>query len=190
MIEKIIKNVLELPGVDGACILDKKGNLLHNALPEFFLDSFLDDLARRVKTLYEAVDENYMPCDDYLLKFPQKYIRLRRSRHVFLLVAIDPSVNQVSLRMVTNIVLKHLTPKVVGEMRAILAEPTIDIAAEPEATPAPAAPAAPTPPTPVASAPVPAPEPEPEPEPVNKAPARGERVARPRPSRSFRGTRY
>jgi hypothetical protein len=187
MIDKIIKNVLELPGVDGACILDKKGNLLHNALPDFFLDSFLDDLARRVKTLYEAVDENYMPCDDYLLKFPQKYIRLRRSRHVFLLVALDPSVNQVSLRMVTNIVLKHLTPKVVGEMRAILTEPTIDIAAETEAAPTPA-PAAPAPVEPATAAPTPAPEPEPAP--MNKAPARGERVARPRPSRSFRGTRY
>ncbi|MDQ8206520.1 hypothetical protein QEH52_03305 [Coraliomargarita sp. SDUM461003] len=189
MIDKIIKNVLELPGVDGACILDKKGNLLHNALPEFFLDSFLDDLARRIKTLYEAVDENYMPCDDYLLKFPQKYIRLRRSRHVFLLVAIDPNVNLVSLRMVTNIVLKHITPKVVGEMRAILAEPPVQETATPE--PAQAAVPTPTPaPTP-APQPAPAAEPtNPEPAPENKAPARGERVARPRPSRSFRGTRY
>ncbi|WPJ96434.1 hypothetical protein SH580_01800 [Coraliomargarita algicola] len=187
MIEKIIKNVLELPGVDGACILDKKGNLLHNALPEFFLDSFLEDLARRIKTLYEAVDENYMPCDDYLLKFPQKYIRLRRSRNVFLLVAIDPSVNLVSLRMVTNIVLKHITPKVVGEMRAILAESPSDQASAPEAVkvvPAASEPVAPPAPKPEAA---PAPPPEPAP---NNAPMRGERVARPRPSRSFRGTRY
>lgn len=172
MIDQIIKNVLELPGVDGACILDKKGNLLHNALPDFFLDAFLDDLARRVKTLYEAVDENYMPCDDYLLKFPQKYIRLRRSRHVFLLVAIDPSVNQVSLRMVTNIVLKHITPKVVGEMRNKLAA----LAAEPDPEIAPLPPAA-----------IPAPTDAP---PVPAQTQRGEKVARPRPSRSFRGTRY
>lgn len=74
MIDKIIKNALELHGVEGACILDKKGVLLHNELPEYFLDVFLDDLARRIMALYEAVDENYMACDDYLLKFPQKYL--------------------------------------------------------------------------------------------------------------------
>ncbi len=117
MIEKIIKNVLELPGVDGACILDKKGNLLHNALPDFFLDVFLDDLSRRVTALYEAVDENYVPCDDYLLKYPQKYIQLRRSRQVYLLVIVDPTVNLVSLRMVTNLVLKHITPKTLSSLR-------------------------------------------------------------------------
>ena len=198
MINKIIKNVLELPGVDGACILDKKGNLLHNELPEFFLEDFLDDLARRVMALYEAVDENYMACDDYLLKFPQKFIYLRRSRNVLLLVAVDPSVNLVSLRMVTNLVLKHVTPKVLSKMRANLAniaastqgsasqviEPTA--AATPTATPVP-------PPVAPATMPAPAPQAEVEQTTEPKAPepaARGQRVARPRPSRSFRGTRY
>jgi len=177
MLTKIIKNVLELPGVDGACILDKKGNLLHNALPDFFLDDFLDDLSRRVTALYEAVDENYVPCDDYILKFPQKYIQLRRSRNVYLLVCVDPSVNLVSLRMVTNMVLKHITPKTLSLLRAEKAEAT------------------------ALAAPAPAPEPasestpEPEPEPVATAipeatttPAR--RAIRPRPTRSFRGTNY
>lgn len=122
MVEKIIKNVTELPGVDGACILDKKGVILHNALPDFFLDDFLEDLSRRVLALYEAVDENYMPCDDYLLKFPQKYILLRRSRNVYILVAVDPSVNLISLRMVTNLAIKHLTPKTIGALRSAMAE--------------------------------------------------------------------
>jgi hypothetical protein len=176
MIDKIIKNVLELHGVDGACIFDKKGNLLHNELPDFFLDDFIDDLARRVKALYEAVDENYMPCDDYLLKFPQKFICLRRSRNVLLLVAVDPSVNLVSLRMVTNLVLKHVTPKVLSEMRANLAAP------EPAAAP-------PAPVSPVATAASESEPPQPA-EPPVKASIRGQKVARPRPSRSFRGTRY
>ena len=176
MIDKIIKNVLELPGVDGACILDKKGNLLHNALPEFFLEDFLDDLARRVTSLYEAVDENYVACDDYLLKFPQKYIQLRRSRNVYLLVAVEPTVNLVSLRMVTNLILKHITPKVLSELRASMN----DIAA----TVTPPAPEEPTPiPTPpVAAAPEPVSEP-------TSTPTR-QRAVRPRPKRSFRGTSY
>ncbi len=181
MIDKIIKNVLELPGVDGACILDKKGNLLHNALPDFFLDDFLDDLSRRVTSLYEAVDENYVPCDDYLLKFPQKYIQLRRSRNVYLLVAVEPSVNLVSLRMVTNLILKHITPKVLSQLRASMN----DSVTAPETAPSP---------EPVAvTAPAPAPEPvqpaahEPTPEQVATVPRR---AVRPRPTRSFRGTSY
>ncbi|MGJ8639780.1 MAG: hypothetical protein ACSHYA_10330 [Opitutaceae bacterium] len=177
MIDKIVKNVLELHGVDGACILDKKGVLLHNSLPDFFLDDFLDDLARRVKALYEAVDENYMPCDDYLLKFPQKYIQIRRSRNVYLLVAVDPTVNLVSLRMVTNLVLKYVTPKVLSEMRKKLATEIISTPKEVAPTPAPTA-APPEPEPPVEALPEPAPA------------MRGTRVARPRPTRSFRGTRY
>jgi len=185
MIDKIIKNVLELPGVDGACILDKKGNLLHNALPDFFLDDFLDDLSRRVISLYEAVDENYVPCDDYILKFPQKYIQLRRSRNVYLLVAVEPTVNLVSLRMVTNLVLKHITPKVLSQLRASLN----DIATTPVVAPVPepVVASAPVAPAPAQAA---APEtaaPEPAAEPVAATPRR---AVRPRPTRSFRGTSY
>jgi predicted regulator of Ras-like GTPase activity (Roadblock/LC7/MglB family) len=133
MLDKIIKNVLELPGVEGACILDKKGVILHNALPDFFLDDFLEDLSRRIIALYEAVDENYVPCDDYLLKYPQKYIQLRRNRNVYLLVAVDPNVNLVSLRMVTNLVLKHITPKALSLLRAALdATPAVEAPVSPK----------------------------------------------------------
>lgn len=187
MIDKIIKNVLELPGVDGACILDKKGNLLHNALPDFFLDDFLDDLARRVISLYEAVDENYVACDDYLLKFPQKYIQLRRSRNVYMLIAVEPTVNLVSLRMVTNLVLKHITPKVLSELRTSL-KAAADAQQEAKAV---AVETAPEPePVPVA-APETAAAPEPEPVASAEPPVNGRRRAvRPRPTRSFRGNSY
>ena len=170
MIEKIIKNVLELPDVDGACIMDKKGAVLHNALPDFFLDDFFDDLSRRVMAMFEAVDSNYLPCDDYLLKFPQKYIQLRRSRSVYLMVIVEPTVNLVSLRMVTNLVLKHITPKVIGQLRAELAK-------EPE----PAEPGLPSPEAPKDSA---------EPQSAPVVPAQRKRVVRPRPARSFRGNQY
>ncbi|MDQ8195478.1 hypothetical protein QEH59_13670 [Coraliomargarita sp. SDUM461004] len=187
MIEKIIKNVLELPGVDGACILDKKGNLLHNALPDFFLEDFLEDLSRRVTTLYEAVDENYMPCDDYILKFPQKYIQLRRSRHIYLLVAVEPTTNLVSLRMVTNLVLKHITPKILGELRAQLKASANEAAV--------AAPPPPVAPTPAELSPPPVPpveaSPEPDPTSTHTTTVNGrKRPVRPRPTRSFRGSTY
>jgi hypothetical protein len=196
MIEKIIKNVLELPGVDGACILDKKGNLLHNALPDFFLEDFLEDLSRRVTTLYEAVDENYMPCDDYILKFPQKYIQLRRSRHIYLLVAVDPTTNLVSLRMVTNLVLKHITPKILSQLRTQQAAST---PAPQGSMPAPAAPAAPTSsevhsaPTTPSESPAQTEAPKataPAPTPATTTVNGRVRPLRPKPKRSFRGGSY
>lgn len=198
MIDKIIKNVLELYGVEGACILDKKGILLHNELPDYFLDDFLDDLARRIMALYEAVDENYMACDDYLLKFPQKYLYLRRSRNVLLLVAVDPSVNLVSLRMVTNLVLKHVTPKVLSEMRKHLTNSALDVNIDAStnsgafskdgsyAAPAPTSRQAAE--TPEKSEPKS--DPDSNESSQSSAPKRGQRVARPRPTRSFRGSNY
>jgi hypothetical protein len=195
MIEKIIKNVLELPGVDGACILDKKGNLLHNALPEFFLEDFLEDLSRRVTTLYEAVDENYMPCDDYILKFPQKYIQLRRSRHIYLLVAVEPTTNLVSLRMVTNLVLKHITPKILSQLRTQqqaktpAASPLTNTTAAEIKSPAQtesAKPTSSTAATEVAESP-PAPTPA---APATRIVNGRSRPLRPKPKRSFRGGSY
>ena len=117
LIEKIIKNVLELPGVDGACMIDKKGEILHNALPEFFLEEFFDDLSRRIMNLFTTVEDNYISCDEFLLKYPQKYILMRRSRSILLIAIVDPGTNLVSLRMVTNLVLKNVTPKVLQTIR-------------------------------------------------------------------------
>jgi predicted regulator of Ras-like GTPase activity (Roadblock/LC7/MglB family) len=192
MIDKIIKNVLELHGVEGACILDKKGVLLHNELPDFFLDDFLDDLARRILALYEAVDENYMACDDYLLKFPQKFLYLRRSRHVLLLVAVDPSVNLVSLRMVTNLVLKHVTPKVLSEMRKHLSNSALDVNIDPSLTGGSADSQGTDPAGAASKSSVSSEKPESDSEPTRDSsePVRGRKVPRPRPTRSFRGTRY
>ena len=45
--------------------MDKKGAVLQNALPDFFLDDFFDDLSRRVMAMFEAVDSNYLPCDGH-----------------------------------------------------------------------------------------------------------------------------
>ncbi|MCC5839331.1 MAG: hypothetical protein JJT96_04330 [Opitutales bacterium] len=192
MVEKVIKNVLELSGVDGACILDKRGTLLHNSLPPYFIADFLEDLSRRILSMYEAVDENYLPCDDYLLKFPQKFIQIRRSRTILLIVIVDPGVNLVSLRMVTNIVLKHVTPKIVGELRAGVQQEA-ETRASPE-TPAPApieavkpAPVPPTLPEPPPLPKIPPKEAELEPVATEASPA----PAMPPPKKRFyRGVEY
>lgn len=169
IVEKIIKNVLELPGVDGACLIDKKGEILHNALPGFFLEDFFDDFSRRIMNLFSTVEDNYLSCDEFLLKYPQKYILMRRSRTVHFIAIVDPGTNLVSLRMVSNIVLKHVTPKVLQTIRK-----------EKEAKePAPLPVVRDDPP----AAKVESSTPQPEPEPAPEAPAT-------KPRRMYRGSYY
>lgn len=178
MVEKIIKNVLELPGVDGACMIDKKGEILHNALPEFFLEEFFDDLSRRIMNLFTTVEDNYISSDEFLIKYPQKYILMRRSRSILFIAIVDPSTNLVSLRMVTNLVLKHVTPKVLQTIRKekeAMEPPAAEVTAESEPTPPKVDPKAES-----------APEPKPEPEQPAAPPAN-----QPAPKRRmYRGMAY
>ena len=120
MIDQTIKNMLELPGVDGACILDKKGNLLLNELPDFFIGNFLGDLSNRVTALYDTIDQNYLPCDDYVLNFAQKSIQLRRNQNAYLLVAVEPSVNLAALRAMSSMLLSYITPQVLSDLSTSL----------------------------------------------------------------------
>lgn len=116
MVQKLLKNVLEVRGVDGACLLDLEGRLVHNALPEFFLEEFFDDLSRRITNFYATVEENYLACDEFLLKYPQKSVVMRRSKAVIFVAIIDPGANLVTLRMVTNLILKNVTSEVIESL--------------------------------------------------------------------------
>ncbi|WP_309382297.1 hypothetical protein [Cerasicoccus frondis] len=174
MSDKFVKNILDVAGVEGVCVFDKDGGLIDNQLPAYFVEDLFDDLARRVISLYETVDENYIPCDDYILKYSERWIFLRRGNGIFILIFAEPSVNRVSLKMVTNLAIKNIKPasKLPG---AAAARPA------PAAAPAPQ-PQAPTTPAPAAD---PVPPAAPEEEPVAR-----KRVAKPRPQRSYRGSSY
>ncbi|WP_309398070.1 hypothetical protein [Cerasicoccus maritimus] len=171
MSDKFVKNILDVPGVEGVCVFDKDGGLIDNQLPAYFIEDLFDDLARRVISLYDTVDENFIPCDDYLLKYSERWIFLRRGNGIFLLIFAEANVNRVSLKMVTNLAIKNIKSASKG------------LGATPRAvTPAPAPKAPAEPATPAAE---PVPPAAPEEQPVGR-----KRVARPRPSRSYRGSSY
>jgi hypothetical protein len=174
IINKIFENILDIPGVDGACLFSTNGQILINSLPAFFSSELMATTLRRISALYMTMDENFIPCDDYLLRFADKWVCFRRSDQSVLLVMATPTANFTSVRMATNMAMKQLTPKVLFELTL-----TQSPAAEPEANVAPVAavakPVAPAKPVAVVSpAPVVAPEP----------------VAPPKPTRSFRGSAY
>lgn len=175
VLNKVFDNVLDIPGVDGVCLFGMNGQVYLNRMPAFISPEIFGDALRRITALYETMDENFLPCDDYLLRFSEKWILFRRTDQAVLLVLAAETANFASTRMVTNMALKHLTPAALSEFDAATAVPT--------AAPAPAArmgssatatPFSNTPfQAPAAAAPAPAPEPapaaEPAPTPVHKA---------------------
>ncbi|GHB99641.1 hypothetical protein [Cerasicoccus arenae] len=178
MSDKFVKNILDVPGVEGVCVFDREGQIVENELPSFFIDELFEDLARRVISLYETVDENYIPCDDYLLKYSERWIFLRRGNGVYFLIFANSEVNRISLKMVTNMAIKNVKS-------ASKTLPTSAARITP-AVPAPTRTPTLPPATPTQAAPTPASEPKEE----EVATDARKRVARPRPSRSYRGSSY
>ena len=177
----VFDNVLDIPGVDGVCLFGLNGQVFVNRMPAFLSPEVFADALRRITALYETMDENFLPCDDYLLKFAEKWLFFRRTDQAVLLVLAAETANFASTRMVTNMALKHLTP-------AALAEFTPESAAAAPAAPAARVPTGSTA-TPFSTAPFPQTAPAPVPEPAAVAPA----VAAPEPHktvRMFRGRAY
>lgn len=174
VLNKVFDNVLDIPGVDGVCLFGTSGQIYLNRMPAFITPEVFGDALRRITALYETMDENFLPCDDYLLRFAEKWILFRRTDQAVLLVLAAENANFASTRMVTNMALKHLTLAALAEFEAATAVPAA----------APAAPAAVRPPSsptatpfsnspftaaaPAPAAPAPAVPPPPEAAPVQK----------------------
>jgi hypothetical protein len=92
--------------------------------------------------MYETMDENFLPCDDYMLRFSERWLLLRRTEKQVLLVLGGDKANVASTRMVTNMTLKHLTPAMLAGL-----ESTARAAAPAGGAPAPTTNAAPAPST-------------------------------------------
>lgn len=147
-VSKLFDNILDLPGIEGVCLFGSEGQMYINRLPSFLSNELFADAQRRIVAMYETMDENFLPCDDYLLKFSERWLLLRRTdRHVMLILGGEKA-NLASTRMVTNMTMKHLTPELVAQLEAAatggLSRPAAAVALT----------AASRPPMPVAAAPV------------------------------------
>jgi hypothetical protein len=178
MLNKVFDNVLDIPGVDGICLFSLSGQVFLNRMPSFLSPDVFSDALRRIGALYETMDENFLPCDDYLLRFSEKWILFRRTDQAILLVLAAETANFASTRMVTNMALKHLTPAALAELAPTAAQAP---------APAPIAARAPTA-TPFSAAPFPVAAVAPEPAAVVPAPAPAPEVHK--PVRMFRGRAY
>jgi hypothetical protein len=183
VLNKVFDNVLDIPGVDGLCLFGLSGQVFINRMPAFLSPDVFADALRRITALYETMDENFLPCDDYLLRFAEKWILFRRTDQAVLLVLAAENANFASTRMVTNMALKHLTP-------AAMAELTCATSALPSAPLTPRAPTGTTG-TPFSAAPFPTVLPVESAPPVVPAPAPAPApVEPPKLVRMFRGRAY
>jgi hypothetical protein len=106
---KLIDNILELPGVDGLFLHDTDGDIRLNRLPRYLGEEILADALPHLQALYEAADECVSTCDDQVLRFAERWLMLRRSEARTLLILGDERANLSSVRMVSNLALRHLT---------------------------------------------------------------------------------
>lgn len=131
MFERLIQNITDVPGVEGVCLFDLSGRVAVNYLPDFFVAEMLRDLAQRIISLFQTVDDSYLPCNEYLLKYPHRWLSIRRGESVYILALCSPTVSAVSLRMVTNLALKNVTEQMLESAYSIAEPPPARAAAEP-----------------------------------------------------------
>lgn len=174
-ISKLFDNILDLPGIEGVCLFGFEGQIYVNRMPVFISPEVFADAQRRITAMYETMDENFLPCDDYVLRYSERWLLLRRTDQLVLLILAGDKANMASTRMVTNMTMKHLTPEALAQLPAINDRPVAAPAPVPVATEVVA-----EKPAPEAPAPAPAPAAQPAPE----VPPPG------RPVRFFRGRPY
>ncbi|MCU0794002.1 MAG: hypothetical protein MUE42_14385 [Opitutaceae bacterium] len=146
-VTKLFDNILDLPGIEGVCLFGTDGQMYVNRLPTFLSNELFADAQRRIVAMYETMDENFLPCDDYMLRFSERWLLLRRTDNHVMLILGGEKANLASTRMVTNMTIKHITPAILAQLAG--STPQIARTQPSAASPAPAPAAVPAAPAPV-----------------------------------------
>jgi hypothetical protein len=113
-ISKLFDNILDLPGIEDVCLVGTAGQIYVNRLPSFYSTELFTAAQRRIVAMYETMDENFLPCDDYMLKFSERWLLMRRTEQHVMLILGGEKANLAYTRVVTNMTMKHLTPAVIA----------------------------------------------------------------------------
>lgn len=122
----------------------ESGKLHQEAVPGFYNKEVFDDLIRRVVALFETIDENYLPCDEYVLKYGDINVRLNRNKDCYLMVFVSPDANVMTVKMVSRLAIRNVS---LSSLKLSASKPPFRVpAATTEPTPAePSTKAAPSP---------------------------------------------
>lgn len=112
-LDKPVSAILDTPKVQGAIIFDLEGEVYFSQAPNDAVQDELSKLPQRILTMYEVIGMSFQECSDFILKYSEKNLYIRRSRGKsgkdFVLVVIaEAGVNFVSLKLVTNLAMKQI----------------------------------------------------------------------------------
>lgn len=115
-IVKLLDNVLELPGMDGLCLLDADGRLRLNRLPAFIHASALAAAQAHLLTLQESAQSCLPGTEDLVLRFAEHWLMLRSGDHGTLVLLGSEQASLSSVRMVSNIALRQLNAETLAAL--------------------------------------------------------------------------
>ncbi|MEM9226607.1 MAG: hypothetical protein AAGA45_01450 [Verrucomicrobiota bacterium] len=109
MIDGLIRNIIDVPGVAGACLFNGAGQILPESLPSFYIKEIFDDQVRRIIGLFDTIEDNYLPTDELTLKYDGMTVQLYRGKGTYLMVFVLPEANVMTVKMVSRVAIKNVT---------------------------------------------------------------------------------
>lgn len=113
---KLFDNVTALAGVEGVWLLDADGVAHVHRLPPGLARDPLENARAHIRALYAAIDSGPAGADDCVLRYDERCLLLRRAGPFVLAVLTRDASSLVAVRMVTNILVRNLSPEAVGAL--------------------------------------------------------------------------
>ncbi len=133
---RLLDNVLELPGVDGLCLLDADGGLRLDRMPDFVGAELLGAARPHLAALRESAETCLPGTEDLVLRFAEHWLMLRRAAGATLLLLGGAAASLSSVRMVSNIALRQLDGAALAAL-PVQAPPAAEVGHAPPAARAP-----------------------------------------------------
>ena len=114
---KLIDNVTGLTGVEGLWLFDAEGVVHVHRPPSGLGRDPLENARTRIRALYAALDSGPAGVDDCLLRYDGHCLLLRRTGPFVLTVLTRDASSLTAVRMVTRLLMRHLSPETVDALR-------------------------------------------------------------------------
>lgn len=140
-LKKLLDNIVELPGVDGLCVISPDSELHVHHLPREIDATMLSQAVAPLASVLHAGEASMPGHDDQVLLFGAQWVVLRRCGAGTLLLIGHESANLSSVRLVSNLALRELTAEAMqdflqaAEAKAQVARELEEAAFMPQAAP-------------------------------------------------------
>ena len=106
---RLFDNVTALAGVEGVWLFRPDGLVHVHRAPQALSGDPVEVTWARIQALYAEMDTQLDDVDDYLLKFEERWLLLRRAGEFTLVVLATDAASPAAVRMVTNVLTRNLS---------------------------------------------------------------------------------